>query len=302
MATRRPHPSSPSREARLREGSRSCHSLAASRHQPVEQLRIDIAAGQHRDHDLALHVERPASSAASPIAPPGSTTSFSSRNANATARPTSSSLAVTPSPISLRLIAKVMLARRVRSSARRRSCRSCAHCARACRSERARGVVEALRLGGVDLRVRHARLHARARCRRQARRPRRRSPRCRASARARSRSSTISRPAVPCPAMINGSSYGGTSVAPRFSAISRAMPSRSSLVAVVEHDLGAERRGALALRPAARPTASRSPPACRAASPRAPRPARDCRTKRPPRRRRACPAGSRRACCRRRGT
>jgi hypothetical protein len=27
------------------------------RHQPVKQLRIYVAAGQHRDHDLALHVE-----------------------------------------------------------------------------------------------------------------------------------------------------------------------------------------------------------------------------------------------------
>src|SRR5262249_39070950 len=39
-----------------------------------------------------------ASSAANPTAPPGSTTSFSSRNANETARPTSSSLAATPAP------------------------------------------------------------------------------------------------------------------------------------------------------------------------------------------------------------
>jgi hypothetical protein len=58
---------------------------------------------------LPFTSSRPASSAARPIAPPGSTTSFNSRNANATARATSSSLAVMPSPISLRLIAKVML-------------------------------------------------------------------------------------------------------------------------------------------------------------------------------------------------
>src|SRR5262249_61026913 len=28
-----------------------------SRHQPIEQLRIDIAAGEDRDRDLALHVD-----------------------------------------------------------------------------------------------------------------------------------------------------------------------------------------------------------------------------------------------------
>src|SRR5262249_9499813 len=56
---------------------------------------------------LPLTSSLPASSAARPIAPPGSTTSFSSRNANATARPTSASLAVTPCPISRRLISQV---------------------------------------------------------------------------------------------------------------------------------------------------------------------------------------------------
>src|SRR5258705_4760867 len=46
---------------------------------------------------LPLRSILPASRAASATAPPGSTTSFSSRNANATARVTSSSLAQTPS-------------------------------------------------------------------------------------------------------------------------------------------------------------------------------------------------------------
>jgi hypothetical protein len=49
----------------------------------------------------------PAISAARPIAPLGSTTSFSSRKAKATAAVTSASLAVTPLPISRRLIGKV---------------------------------------------------------------------------------------------------------------------------------------------------------------------------------------------------
>ena len=44
-----------------------------------------------------------------------------------------------------------------------------------------------------------------------------------------SRSSQISRPAVPCPAMTSGSSNGGTSTAPRFCAMSRAIAARSSL-------------------------------------------------------------------------
>src|SRR5262249_46849468 len=42
------------------------------------------------------------------------------------------------------------------------------------------------------------------------------------------RSSTISQPVVPCPAMISASSYGGTSAAWRLSAISCAMAWRSS--------------------------------------------------------------------------
>src|SRR5215472_9470165 len=50
----------------------------------------------------------PASSAANATAPPGSTTSLSSRNAKPTARPTSSSVAATPAPTSSRLISKVM--------------------------------------------------------------------------------------------------------------------------------------------------------------------------------------------------
>ncbi len=58
---------------------------------------------------LPFTSSRPASSAARPIAPPGSTTSFSSRNANATARPASASVAAIPSPISSRLISKVIL-------------------------------------------------------------------------------------------------------------------------------------------------------------------------------------------------
>ena len=73
----------------------------------MEHIRIDIAAGEHRDRDLAAMSILPAISAASATAPPGSTTSFNSRNAKPTARATSSSLAATPSPTSARLIAKV---------------------------------------------------------------------------------------------------------------------------------------------------------------------------------------------------
>ena len=63
------------------------------------------------------------------------------------------------------------------------------------------------------------------------------------------RSSTISRPAVPCPAITIGSSNGGTSTAPRFSRDVARDRGAVLAVAVVEHDLGAERRGALALGP-----------------------------------------------------
>ncbi len=51
----------------------------------------------------------PVISAASATAPPGSTTSFNSENAKATAAATSSSLATTPAPTSDRLMAKVSL-------------------------------------------------------------------------------------------------------------------------------------------------------------------------------------------------
>ena len=51
------------------------------REQPLEHFGVDIAAGQHRDHGLALHVELACEQRRRPIAPPGSTTSFTSRNA-----------------------------------------------------------------------------------------------------------------------------------------------------------------------------------------------------------------------------
>ena len=60
------------------------------------------------------------------------------------------------------------------------------------------------------------------------------------------KSSTISRPAVPCPAMTSGSSNGDTSVAPRCPADLARDRGAILGVAVVEHHLGAERGGALA--------------------------------------------------------
>ena len=74
----------------------------------MKQFRIDIAAGKNRDGNFSLYVHLAGQSAASATAPPGSTTSLSSWKANATARATSCSLAVTPSPTRLRLMAKVI--------------------------------------------------------------------------------------------------------------------------------------------------------------------------------------------------
>ena len=63
------------------------------------------------------------------------------------------------------------------------------------------------------------------------------------------KSSTISRPAVPWPAMIKASSSGGTSVALRLVRKRGRDGLATVLRAIVKHDLSAERCGALALGP-----------------------------------------------------
>ena len=102
---------------------------------------------------------RPASSAARPTAPPGTTTSLNSRNTKATAAPTSSSVAVTPWASSRRLIAKVIspgtvainASQMVRPSALVRFARAGA--------QRAGVVVKAFGLGRHQDRLRVAGLH-----------------------------------------------------------------------------------------------------------------------------------------------
>jgi len=81
--------------SRCRSGARGGAAGALS-HQLVKQLRIDIAAGEDADQTLPFTSSRPDSSAARPIAPPAPRRASNSRNANATARPTSSSLAASP--------------------------------------------------------------------------------------------------------------------------------------------------------------------------------------------------------------
>ena len=96
------------------------------------------------------------------------------------------------------------------------------------------------------------------------------------------RSSAISRPIVPCPAMMSGWSNGGTSTPPVCSTTSAATCSRWPGRA--EHDLGAVAAGGLDLDRRASPRASRCAPGPVYARPRTPRPARGCRSNRPPRR------------------
>ena len=196
-----------------------------------------------------------------------------------------------PAPISSRLIGKVSSPGVLLISASQMVPLMRALASRRPLCERAQRVVEAFRLDGVELGRRHARLDAERNAGGQARRRRRRPPRSRASSPGAARSSTISRADGALPGddqrIVVRRHQRGAALGDDVLGDGRAVLG----VAVVEHDLGAERRGALALRARRVGRHHDGGAACRAGAPPPPRLARDCRTNRPPRRRRGAPAG-----------